>query len=74
MIAGGGVINWSFLQEGIIDEVSIVIAPIADGGTTSVSIFERADFMPLHSPVAFSLKEVQVFDGNVLWLRYGVVK
>ena len=74
MIAGGGVINWSFLQEGIIDEVRIVIAPIADGGTTSVSIFERADFMPLHSPVVFSLKEVQVFDGNVLWLRYGVVK
>ena len=70
MVAGGGRVNWSFAQEGLIDELSVVIAPIADGGTESVSIFERAAFMPAHAPVAFSLHAAKALDGNALWLRY----
>lgn len=70
MVAGGGVINWSFLQEGLIDELSLVIAPAADGNTTSVSILERADYLPPHPPVAFALKEVKLLEGDGLWLRY----
>lgn len=70
MVAGGGTVNWSFLQEGLIDELSLVIAPVADGGTTAVSIFEQAAFLPPHEPVAFALKEAKPLDGNVLWLRY----
>ncbi|MGN1442913.1 MAG: dihydrofolate reductase family protein, partial [Acutalibacteraceae bacterium] len=30
MISGGGLINWSFMQENLIDEVSLVLAPVAD--------------------------------------------
>lgn len=70
MVAGGGVMNWSFLQEGLIDELSLVIAPVADGSTTAVSCFEKANFMPSHAPVAFRLKEAKSMDGNALWLRY----
>lgn len=70
MVAGGGVMNWSFLQEGLIDELSLVIAPVADGSTTAVSCFEKANFMPSHAPVAFRLKEAKPMDGNALWLRY----
>lgn len=70
MIAGGGTVNWSFLKEGLMDEWSLVIAPVADGGTTAVSIFEQADFLPAHGPVAFSLKEAKPIDGDGLWLRY----
>ena len=70
MVAGGGVINWSFLQEGLIDELSLVIAPAADGNTTSVSILERADYLPPHPPVAFALKEVKLLEEDGLWLRY----
>lgn len=70
MIAGGGIMNWSFLQEGLIDELSLVIAPVADGNTDAVSIFEQADFLPLHGPVAFTLKEAKPIEGNTLWLRY----
>lgn len=70
MIAGGGVANWSLLQDGLIDELSLVIAPVADGSTTAVSIFEKAGFLPPHGPVAFTLKEAKPFEGNGLWLRY----
>lgn len=70
MVAGGGTVNWSFAQEGLIDELSVVVAPVADGGGDSVSIFERASFLPAHAPIAFSLHEAKALDGGALWLRY----
>lgn len=69
MVAGGGMANWSFLQEGLIDEFSLVIAPVADGGSAASS-FERAPFLPPHGPVAFRIKDVKLMDSEVLWLRY----
>ena len=70
MVAGGGIINWSFASEGIIDELSLVIAPVADGGTDSVSIFEHSAFSPERIPVALHLKEAKALNGDALWLRY----
>lgn len=72
MIAGGGYTNWSFLQAGCIDELSLVIAPLADGSTTSVSIFEKADFLSGKGPVALSLKGMKKTDGGAVWLCYTV--
>ena len=70
MTAGGGLMNWTFIQENLIDELSLLIAPVADGNTSAVSIFEQADFLPEKAPVAFQVKEVQVLEDNVVWLRY----
>ena len=61
------------LQEGLIDEFSLVIAPVADGGSAASS-FERAPFLPLHGPVAFRLKDVKMMDSEVLWLRYKTMR
>ncbi len=69
MIAGGGVTNWSFAAEGLIDELSIVIAPVADGNRSAVSIFEEAGSMS-RPPVPYTLKEVKSFEGDGVWLRY----
>jgi riboflavin biosynthesis pyrimidine reductase len=70
MVAGGGLINWSFAQAGLLDEVSVVMAPVADGSTSAVSIFEKADFLPERKPLAFALKEMERVNGGGLWLRY----
>lgn len=70
MVAGGGVLNWSFLTVGLVDEISLVLAPVVDGSTTAASIFEAAGFLPGHSPVAFRLKEAKTLAGDALWLRY----
>ena len=70
MVAGGGVMNWSFLAQGCIDELSLVIAPVADGSTTAVSIFEQSEFSPYSSPITLCLKQMKLLDENVLWLRY----
>ncbi|MDN0045727.1 dihydrofolate reductase family protein [Megasphaera hexanoica] len=73
MVAGGGIMNESFLQEGLIDELSWVIAPVVDGNTESASLFDKAAFLPEGRPVAFHLKEANVREGHVLWLRYSRV-
>lgn len=70
MLAGGGYVNGSFLAAGLIDEVSLVIAPVADGDTKSVSSFERFDFLENQTPAAFSLLEAKRLAGDGLWLRY----
>ena len=70
MVAGGGITNWSFLREGLIDELSLVLAPVADGGQAA-SIFEQGRFFASGKPTAFRLLEVKRLDGNALWLRYG---
>lgn len=70
MLAGGGLMNGSFLQEDLIDQLSLVISPLADGNTASASVFDRGDFLPARPPAAFSLRETMQLDGNGLWLRY----
>ncbi|CAM5570987.1 hypothetical protein RLIN73S_05663 [Rhodanobacter lindaniclasticus] len=72
MLSGGGFINWSFLQAGLVDELSLVIAPVADGENDSVTLFEKSSHLPAHLPVAFSLKGVQMGKGDSIWLRYTV--
>lgn len=68
MIAGGGYIDWAFADAGMIDELSLVIAPAADG-EQQVTVFERTD-KSKNPAIGFSLKEVQKLDGDAVWLRY----
>lgn len=64
--------NWSFLQADCVDELSLVIAPLADGSTTSVSIFEQSGYLTGKAPVTLFLKEMKKVDGDGVWLRYGI--
>ncbi|WP_299090678.1 dihydrofolate reductase family protein [uncultured Metabacillus sp.] len=43
-LEGGGFLNGSFLNEGLIDELSLILVPIADSASNSVTLFERAPF------------------------------
>ena len=70
MICGGGAVNWSFLQAGMIDELSLVIAPLADAKRDTATLFDRSDFMPEGLPVAFSLMSVEKISDNGIWLKY----
>ena len=70
ILAGGGLINWSMLSAGLVDELSIVVAPLTDGDTDSVSVFERIADMPKEIPKAFAIKEIKQIMDDGLWLRY----
>ena len=68
MIAGGGYIDWAFADSGMVDELSLVIAPAADG-EDKVTVFEKKG---AYKNVALSLKlkDVKKLDGNAVWLNY----
>lgn len=72
MVSGGGMMNWSLLQEDLLDELSLVIAPVADGSTTAVSIFEKMKCLPDRRPAVFEFKEIKQMEGGSLWLRYAL--
>ncbi|MEK5232094.1 RibD family protein [Lysinibacillus sp. FSL K6-0232] len=74
MLGGGGVLNWSFIQAGLCDEISIVIAPTADGCATAPSLFETREGLSTAIPVGFSLKAVEAQEDGSVWLRYTVKK
>ena len=70
LLSGGGVVDWSFLQAGLADEVSLVIPPIIDGGTGPASAFDDSPFANGHLPVPMRLLDVRRLDGDVIWIRY----
>ena len=70
MLGGGGVLNWSFIQAGMCDEVSLVIAPCADGSTETQTLFQVKEGLSTEEPVGFTLKSADVLDGDAVWLRY----
>lgn len=74
MVNGGGGINWSFMTEGLVDEVSLVITPIADGDANSQPLFAYNEKYNKPTPVAFNLEASQVLDDGSVWLRYQVKK
>lgn len=74
MLGGGGVLNWSFLQAGMCDEVSIVLAAAADGSPETPPLFCAKDGLSKNYPVGFVLKEARAMNGNAVWLRYTIDK
>lgn len=70
MLGGGGVLNWTFIQARMCDEVSIVLAPVADGSNETPTLFEVRDTLGNTKPVGFKLENVEVVKDNTVWLRY----
>ena len=69
-LGGGGVLNWSFIQAGLVDEVSLVVTAAADGNLKTQTLFDAREGLTDDTPVSFSLKEAKVMGNNTLWLRY----
>lgn len=71
-LGGGSVINWSFIQQGLVDEVSLVIAPAADANLMTQSLFQARKGLTKDQPVVFKPLEVKIMSDNSVWIRYAV--
>lgn len=69
-ILGGGKINGGFLSAGLIDEISLLLAPGIDGRTGQPALFDGIADHPDFQPTKLTLKSSQVIADGVLWLRY----
>lgn len=71
-VLGGGRINGGFLRAGLIDEISLLLAPGVDGRTSQPALFDgfanRSDFLP----TKLKLKSVETIADDVLWIKYDV--
>ena len=68
-LLGGGHINGGFLAAGLIDEVSLLLAPGVDGRKGQMALFDGiADMERL--PAKLSLESVEHVGNGTLWIRY----
>lgn len=65
MLEGGGITDSLFLKDGLIDEMSIVVTPIIDGGD-GINLFEEKHGGKLEFNTVISKTLLQ----GGLWLNY----
>lgn len=71
LLCGGASINWSFMQAGLVDEVSLVMIPAVDGSNDTQSLFEMNKYTD-NTPMTFSSVKVDKLKNDALWIRYKV--
>lgn len=71
VVLGGGHINGGFLAAGLLDEISLLLAPGIDGRKGQTALFDGiAD--TAQAPTSLRLESVEKTGEDVLWLRYHV--
>lgn len=71
LVDSGGTLNGVLLQAGLIDEVSVLVHPVAVGGTSARSFIRGPD--PPDKPTQLELITIEQPADNTVWLRYEVV-
>lgn len=74
MIGGGGLLNWSFLQDDLVDEVSLLLTPVADASPDAPGLFTAREPLSTVHPRSFSLISATPLKDSTVWLRYKVKK
>ena len=72
LLEGGGRINGAMLHAGLVDEVSLLVAPIADGALGTASVFDIECAPGRHRGCRLALVAVERCAEGVLWIRYHV--
>ncbi|HWA35624.1 MAG TPA: hypothetical protein VG737_15890, partial [Cyclobacteriaceae bacterium] len=62
------------LKAGLIDEISVVLAPIADGTIGSLVAFEAEAGYGKRKATHLKIKSMKKIYDDFLWIRYDVVK
>jgi len=73
-VDSGGILNGALLRAGLVDEVSVLIGPCLVGGTTPRSIFVAPDLTSSEGVIPLRLVHVEQMRGDIIWLRYEVVR
>ena len=68
LLEGGGKINGSFLTAGLIDELSILIFPVADGSIGTPTLFDAMAGKGLARKLR--LISISRIKGDLVWMRY----
>ncbi len=73
-VDSGGVLNGVLLRRGLVDEVSVLVYPSLVGGISSHSIFHFQDPTLPEEVIPLKLMHIERLKGDIVWLRYDIVK
>jgi 2,5-diamino-6-(ribosylamino)-4(3H)-pyrimidinone 5'-phosphate reductase len=72
MLQGGGAFNGAMLRAGLVDEISHLTVPVADGGVGIASMFDIPGKPPAKAAANLRLLSRKQLPGGVIWARYRV--
>jgi 2,5-diamino-6-(ribosylamino)-4(3H)-pyrimidinone 5'-phosphate reductase len=70
----GGTLNGVLLRLGLVDAVSLLVAPVLMGDDRSLPFYRAPGFPVTHSSTSLKLVQQERLEGDHLWLRYEVVR
>lgn len=73
LLEGGAAINRSFFNAGLVDELSLLVAPAIDGRSDSLAAI-GTDSIGLAEKVRLSLTSCQVLNHGIVHLRYTIAR
>lgn len=72
MLQGGGKFNGAMLRAGLVDEISHITVPVADGGMGISTMFDIPGDAPPKAAATLRLFSRKQLPGSVTWCRYKV--
>lgn len=70
LVEGGGELNWSLLRLGLVDELTVTIAPKIAGGRLATTLVEGDGFDEIAQGIRLQLKQVMQKNTGELVLHY----
>lgn len=72
LLEGGGSANGALLQAGLVDELSVVVAPSVDGVPAGPTVFDISGARGAGAlrTMRMALERCNVLEGGFVWLRY----
>lgn len=70
VVQGGGTTNGFFLNAGLLDELSLVIAPVADGEIGIQSVFDILPKQKKKPSIKLKLKSARRYKKDFIWLKF----
>jgi len=71
LIEGGGITNWSFIQENLIDEAIVTISPYLLGGSDAPTLVDGNGFSTIAKSTKLKLKNVTKLKNEIV-LHYKI--
>lgn len=72
MVEGGGAINFELMRLGLVDELTIYIAPMIFGGANSPTLADGLGF-PRAAAIELKLIDVEKWEDGGVFLRYKII-
>jgi riboflavin biosynthesis pyrimidine reductase len=73
MLQGGGKFNGAMLKAGLVDEISHITVPVADGGVGISSFFDIPGDPPVKAAATLRLLSHKPLPGGAIWARYRII-